>query len=184
MKPSRVTLAVVVALILAAPAAHADFTVSTTLLGINETPPNNSQASGFATFTYDTANDVFHYNLSWTDLTTPATAAHLHLAPVGVPGPIILPIAPIPSTTSGSIVGGLLTAADIVNQGTTGLTTIAQIAAQIQAGNVYVNVHDSEFPAGEIRGQLAAVPEPGGLLLLTTGAAGLAAVTWRRRTPA
>ena len=36
-------------------------------------------------------------------------------------------------------------------------------------GQTYLNIHSSQFPGGEIRGQLQAIPEPATLLLLGTG---------------
>ncbi len=38
--------------------------------------------------------------------------------------------------------------------------TIAQQEAQLLSGQWYVNIHSVDFPAGEIRGQLTAIPEP------------------------
>jgi hypothetical protein len=38
------------------------------------------------------------------------------------------------------------------------LTT--QQITDLESGNFYINIADSVFPSGEIRGQLVAVPEP------------------------
>ncbi len=56
------------------------------------------------------------------------------------------------------------------------------LVAGIEAGETYLNIHTAAplgFPSGEIRGFLVA-PEPGTLLLLSTGFAGLAGIAWRR----
>ena len=68
--------------------------------------------------------------------------------------------------------------------GTTDLPSIAPAALEAGIGNgeSYLNVHTAlplGFPGGEIRGFLVA-PEPGTLLLLVAGLAGLSGVTWRR----
>jgi hypothetical protein len=46
------------------------------------------------------------------------------------------------------------------------------------AGLSYFNIHTTQFPGGEIRGQLEFIPEPTTLLLLVSGLGGLAA--WRK----
>jgi hypothetical protein len=38
--------------------------------------------------------------------------------------------------------------------------TVPQIAA-LEAGLYYFNIHDAEFPGGEIRGQITRVPDDG-----------------------
>ncbi|HVH08780.1 MAG TPA: CHRD domain-containing protein, partial [Gemmatimonadales bacterium] len=96
--------------------------------------------------------------------------AHIHLAPAGVNGKIVVWLfpstAPTPGPASIGPVDGLLaegtfTAADFVGPLKGG--TLAQLLDAIRADTAYVNVHTSNptlpagpgnFPGGEIRGQL------------------------------
>ena len=45
----------------------------------------------------------------------------------------------------------------------------AAFIAGLLSGQTYLNIHTVQFPGGEIRGQLQAVPEPATLLLMGTG---------------
>jgi hypothetical protein len=137
------------------------FTIS--MNGFQETPSNLSGAAGGGIAAFDSVADTISVSVFFAGLAAPATASHIHDGAAGVPGPVIVSFTPFtPAATSGSIVGGPLAfpVADIPD---------------LLAGNTYFNIHDSVFPGGEIRGQLipAVVPEPGTLLLLSGGIAGL-----------
>lgn len=172
MKSLSAALVVAAGLLFSVSPLRADF-VSTATLTPGADGATNSNGSGTATVNYNAAADDFTYTLSWANLTGGATMAHIHYGAVGVAGPIVIPffMGLMPATNS---ISGTLTQADVTPAG--GLNTIADVAQAIESGLAYVNVHTAQYPAGEIRGQLAvsssAVPEPAsmGLLLLAGGA--------------
>ena len=57
----------------------------------------------------------------------------------------------------------------------------AVFIAGLLNGQAYFNIHTTQFPGGEIRGQLQAVPEPATLLLLSSGVVGVVGVLRKRR---
>jgi hypothetical protein len=168
---------------------RADASYIATLTTAQETPPHVTAASGTATLTYSTSADDLAYTVTFADLSAGATEAHIHFGLPGVAGPVILPLTLGPALgMTNAAFSGILTSADLQPDAADGVTTFAQAIADLAAGDLYVNVHDTTFPAGEIRGQVSAVgqsavPEPG-TVSLTLAAAGLAlsAGFLRRRT--
>ena len=106
----------------------------------------------------------------------PAAAAHIHCCvPVGVNAGVAVPFTGFPGTTSGTYMqtfdltlASTYTASFVTASGGTAALAEAALIAGLNAGQTYANIHDAVYPGGEIRGQLAAVPEPttAGLLLL------------------
>jgi hypothetical protein len=75
-----------------------------TLTGAQQVPPNASTATGFGTVLLDDAALTITVNLSWSGLTGPATAAHIHgPAPVGINAAVLFPFSAVPAATAGSI---------------------------------------------------------------------------------
>ena len=169
----------VFALALAIP-THADtITYTATLLGSNEVPPTGSPGTGFGTFTLN--GNFLSIDESFTGLTAPAIAAHIHCCgPVGVNEMVAVPFTPFPNATSGTFMTTVdlslpatYTAPFITQEGGTVALAEAGLIAALNSGNTYANIHNANFPGGEIRGQIEqigqVVPEPSSLLLFGTG---------------
>ncbi|MRX42298.1 CHRD domain-containing protein [Agromyces kandeliae] len=148
-------------------AAQADDTTYTAQLSAaNEVPANASLARGAAIFQLSADGTELDYRLIVANLENPI-AAHIHLAPEGTNGAVVTFLyGPMPAgagRTSGVIATGTITAANLI--GPLAGASLADLVAEIEAGNTYVNVHtnDGEPPAntgpgdlasGEIRGQI------------------------------
>jgi hypothetical protein len=133
-------------------------TFQATLDGKQQSPPIDTTASGTATFTLSADGMSLSYTLSVAD-TENITMAHIHIAAAGQNGPVaawLYPSQPHAETKPGKFTGvlatGTITAADLAGplQG----KTIADLVADIKAGNAYVNVHTTAHAGGEIRGQI------------------------------
>lgn len=114
---------------------------SASLNGLNEVPPADLDGTGNATI--QISGTTISYVINVANITIPPTAQHIHIAPAGVNGPIVVGL-------TGTWVGGTLSGS---------VTTTAAIAAAIIANPAghYVNVHNTDFPGGAVRGQLGAV---------------------------
>jgi uncharacterized repeat protein (TIGR01451 family) len=107
------------------------------LTGSQETPPNNSTATGRASLLLSPDEKTARVSLVFSGLSSGQTDAHIH-GPA-VPGVSAPPIFPLPL---GQISDFSIT------------LTPSQVQ-DLKNGLFYVNVHSSNFPAGEIRGQFA-----------------------------
>ena len=75
------------------PAATGTMTITVPLSGAAEVPPTTSTGTGTGTLTVDLATGtVTNISVTFSGLSGPATAAHIHEAPAGSNGPVIVPI--------------------------------------------------------------------------------------------
>ena len=115
-------------------------------------------AVGTATVAVDATNEEIAVTLKLFNFATGTTAGHIHVAPRGVAGPVVINF-PIPAGRTGDLpLTFRLGASSFVARPEIGILTMADAIQAIVGGSAYVNIHTSEFPAGEIRGQLTVVP--------------------------
>jgi hypothetical protein len=115
-------------------------TLSTTLTGAAEVPgPGDPDGSGTATLTVNPGLGQICYELTVSGI-APATAAHIHVGAVGVAGPVVVPLDP---PTDGA------------SSGCAEVSRELALAILMSPSNYYVNVHNAEYPAGAVRGQLS-----------------------------
>lgn len=163
--------------------------------GLNEVPANLSPGTGMVTVTINDARDTIAISANFSGLTAPTAAAHIHCC-TGFPGAATgvaietpsLPGFPL-GVTSGSFSNSfdLLDAASynpafVTANGGTGESARNALFAGLLAGGSYFNIHTQAFPGGEIRAQLAYVPEPGAWAMMLLGFGVLGAGMRRRRT--
>ena len=111
------------------------------LTGAAEVPgPGDPNGSGLVHLTLNQGQGEVCWRISVSGITLPATAAHIHVGPVGVAGPVVVTLgAP---DASGFSSGCTSAARELIKE-------IRQNPDQY-----YVNVHTPDYPAGAIRGQL------------------------------
>ena len=164
-------------LALATPSFASSISYTAILKGINEIPANASTGSGVANFLLD--GNLLTINLTFTGISAPAAAAHIHCcSAIGVNAPVVVPFVGFPAATSGTYTQTI----DLSTFTFSGGGSQAALVAGLAGGLAYANIHDANFPGGEIRGQILAspTPEPTSLLLTLTGLAGIGATIRRK----
>jgi hypothetical protein len=143
------------------------------LSGFQENLPKLTDGTG--TFTASVKGGTLSYKLTYSKLSSDAFMAHIHFGQTGVnggifvwlcgsvafPGPTGTPTCP----AGGGTVTGSVTSTGVVplrggtprNAATDQNLNTADFAGALrilQSGDAYVNVHTTNFPGGEIRGQV------------------------------
>ena len=184
---------------LAAPAAAAVFTFEAILDGSSEAPPNASPGTGFARVVFDDVAQTMSVQAQFQDLIGLTTAAHIH-GPTPTPGtgtaPVMTSAPSFPGfplgVTSGSfsnVFDMLLTTSynpgflnNATNLGSVATASNTMLTA-MRDGKAYFNIHTPQYPGGEIRGFLTAVPEPETWALMIAGFGMTGAMLRSRRRP-
>lgn len=124
------------------------YTVSGTLSGAQEVPPNGSGGTGTVSGVYNAVTNALVMRVDFSNLNGTVTAAHIH--------------GPAPAGSNAGVLIDLVTGIGLPTGGTSGTATgTVTIAAANEAdlfnGLLYVNIHTSAFGGGEVRAQLSAV---------------------------
>jgi hypothetical protein len=169
----RVSIAAVLALtallglvmLSATSANEGTLSLRATLNGFQEVPPKLSDATG--TFTATIKSGQLKYELTYSGLSSAPLQAHIHFGQRAVSGGIFIWLcqtatnpAPTPLVPMCPAPGGTVT-------GTANFASVLKISGQtlnagnfndaiaiIRSGEAYANVHTTNFPGGEIRGQV------------------------------
>ena len=166
MRRSLTVLTIVaVALLVAATAALAappaqprNFTAP--LSGAQEVPSVDTRARGVGIFQLSADGSELSYRLIASNIEN-VTMAHIHCcAPADDNAGVVVWLYPedgpppqlIEGRHSGVLATGTITSADLV--GSFAGMSLDALVEEIVAGNAYVNVHTTQNPGGEIRGQL------------------------------
>jgi hypothetical protein len=122
------------------------------LTGANEVPPVEADALGVAGFRIAPDEETVDYWLGVAGLEA-IEEAHIHKGPPDLNGNVVAYLfgpAQNPVSKTGLLSADALTDEDMIWP----LTSAAEMADQMRAENVYVNVHTTAHPSGEIRGQI------------------------------
>ncbi len=137
-------------------------------VGDEEVPARATHAQGQAIFHLSKDGAELAYTLIVANIEN-VVASHIHIAPAGVNGPIVVFLAgPFPSAggRSDGIIGkGVITASNLIGP-LAGSADLTALATALRNGNAYVNVHTNDgvaptntgpgdFPGGEIRAQIS-----------------------------
>jgi CHRD domain len=110
------------------------------MTGAAEVPgPGDPDGTGEVFMTLNHGRSEICYQITVSDI-APATAAHIHVGTSVQAGPVVVGLAP---PTGGSSSNCASVDRDLIK------------AIMHDPQNYYVNVHNAEFPAGAVRGQLA-----------------------------
>jgi len=119
------------------------------MLAATEVPGNRSTGIGFGTVELSPDETKITVNMTFSGLTAPATVSHIHgPAGPGTNASVLFPFTGVPAATSGSI-----------PQQTFAINPTQ--VGYLKNGLLYMNVHNGNFPGGELRGQLYPVPSVG-----------------------
>jgi hypothetical protein len=143
---SAVALLLTVAL---TPVSAATGVFRLTLTGDQEATPTcappavcgDPDAIGSAIVVVNPARDTVCFLARWTGIDGTVVAAHIHVAPEGVPGPVVVPL-----------FAGTFEGSDMIR----GCVSANGLADDILANpsNYYINIHSTVYMAGAIRAQL------------------------------
>jgi len=131
------------------------------LKGSAQVPPNQAAAMGTVTATYDAATRRLSWKGSYSGLSGPPTAAHIHgPAPIGTNARLVVWISEnVGQCSQGACKSNQRTMEHSLPNPFEGAVTLTDAQANdLMVGLYYANIHTDAHPNGELRGQLVKRP--------------------------
>jgi hypothetical protein len=171
-----------IAVVLALPSHAAVFLWYGDLTGGQEIPPAATTADGFGSVRFDDVSNILTLYVGWQGLTGPGVQAHIHCCVATPPGNVGIALdlwlTADPRPASGVYFAEYdldsqnpFRAAFTTANGGTALSAMQALMTAMNAdqGRSYYNIHTAVFPGGEIRGNLAPIPEPASVVAMISG---------------
>jgi CHRD domain len=120
----------------------------------NEVPPVQSSATGKAEFT-PPVNDSIKYRINITGISG-ATGAHIYSGQAGENGEVVADLM-TDTTKNNDVSYGMTIRGNLSDSSLIGPMegkTLQDLVAAMDSGETYVNIHTTQNPDGEIRGQI------------------------------
>lgn len=157
----RVLIAVAaVALMLSAAGSVQAQTVqmAATLTGANEAPALVlTGAYGIATVTVDMGTQTVSWIIDVYNMPSGTNNAHFHVGGPGLAGPTVVNVAFPANASNDYRLTGSATAANLLVRADQGIRSWEDFLQSLVGGQTYLNIHTTNFPGGEIRGQVLRV---------------------------
>ncbi len=145
-----------------------EFASKTRLSGAQEVPGNDSAGRSTATIRFSRDFSSATVRVRFSALAGEVTRLHLHCNVAGANGPVAIGLIDTINTAldnsdniflSGHRISGTITNVDFADNDCVDVVgrpvnNIASLAAAIEAGLIYWNLHTTAFPPGELRGQV------------------------------
>jgi len=110
------------------------------LTGAQQVPTVTTSGKGTAYLSWDPSTRIVTWHITYSGLSSAVTMAHFHNGASGQNGPVVIWLTKKGSPVKSPINGKA--------------TLTPDQAQQFEAGGWYVNVHSTNHPGGEIRGQV------------------------------
>jgi len=150
-------LAGVFSLVLATAAQAQVINFTAELGGGDEVPKVSTGAAGTATVSLNQATGVVTYRIDVYNMPVGTTAAHFHVGDVDVAGPVVVNFTVLTNISNDFSISGTASATDLVQRAAQGINSWDDFLQALQLDNIYINIHSTANPGGEIRGQVMRV---------------------------
>jgi hypothetical protein len=127
------------------------------LSGSNEVPGVLTGSVGTGTVSVNLATRVVTYRIDVYNMPVGTTASHFHVGGEGLAGPVVVNFTVPAGISNDFAISGTASATDLVPRAAQGINSWEDFIQALLLGNVYMNVHSTNNPGGEIRGQVIPV---------------------------